>query len=52
MSTGIAKILFIVLLSIPIFAAVSELFDGKDEQITYLLSLVASALLFDKLLEK
>lgn len=51
MSTGFAKILLIVTFSIPIFAVVSELFDGNDEQITYLLSLIASALLSDKLLE-
>lgn len=52
MSPGIAKTLLIVLLSFPIFGAVSKLFDGNDEQITYLLSLIASALLFEKLSEK
>ncbi len=52
MSPGIAKTLLIVLFSFLIFAASSKLFDGHDEQITYLLSLIASALLFDKLIEK
>lgn len=52
MPSGIAKVLLIVLFSLLIFEAVSELLDGNDEQITYLLSLIASALLFDKLLEK
>lgn len=51
MPVGLAKILFIVFFSFVIFGTVTEIFDGNDERISYLLSLIASALLVDRFTE-